>query len=49
MAFCPRMCSGSECAHVARISVRFESCFRDAYLEKFKQHVVEVGRHIDDV
>lgn len=39
--------SGSQCAHAARAGVRFIK--ETAYLEKLKEHVVEVGRHVDDV
>lgn len=46
MAFCPGTSTAGVNARTRRgTGVRFGT----AYLEKFKEHVVEVGRHVDDV
>ena len=46
MAFCPRMCTVGVNACRRQRSARV---LETVYLEEFKQHVVEVGGHVDDV
>lgn len=47
MAFCPTMCTVGVNERTWQGSHAF--LFQDEYLEKLKQHVVEVRRHINNV